>query len=281
MKHVVEKTKTSSKKKIEGWGKIPANSTIMTAFDPDFNLNEQLQLGSITTIKQDNFDYIVYTGIYLDKKDKTAGNFFMKIDLNKGKEVSKTVTNFDVPTAKLYDEMDALPWTGKEKLISYKTVLDKTTEDVYSISYGATQGIFVTKFMKDGQVRWTKAIPRSADKQRPGFGYALSKGRFYFICLDNPKNMEGVDITNFSFDKVKGYGASTGQNVVCFSIDDNGKISKSVLGNNDFSTLNFIVPELLDFTASSYYGVNTDLSAVPIFRYSNGKREQFVRFKFE
>jgi hypothetical protein len=121
--------------------------------------------------------------------------------LNKSVLIEKKITDFDESTAKLYKELEELPWKDSRKLIAYKTVIDNTTGDVYSIHYGGTKSIFVTKFTKDGVVSWTKVIPRMADKPRPGFVYAMKKGQFHFVCLDNPENIDAIDSNNFLSNK--------------------------------------------------------------------------------
>ncbi len=281
---IIKKTSSSPEQFIEGVGKIPVKATKMSAADIDFTLGDHIDITATRMATQPNLEYIVYAGTFINKKSKVkgqnAGNFFIKVDLNKSKEISRTITYFDEKTSKLYDELDEIG-TSDQKLYSLRTIIDDKTDDVYTISYGLTKSIFVTKFDKEGKVIWTQVVPRSADVQRPAFAYAVKGKQFFFVLLDNKKNMEKIDPNNFSFKDVKGYSASTGQNVMCFKINERGEMSRTLLSVNDFATTNFIPP----VPSESELVINTDaiqdLSNAPVYLYTNMKKEQFVRFKFE
>jgi hypothetical protein len=93
-----------------GIGKIPVNSTSMTAFDLNPTVNDHAYLVSSVVQYQENYNYAVITGIFVDEKckgkcERRAGNFFMKIDLNNSKIINKAFEYFDGNAGKVYTDL--------------------------------------------------------------------------------------------------------------------------------------------------------------------------------
>lgn len=261
-----------------GIGKIAFSSTALKTFDLNIEVNDHAYLTANILQYDDNFDYAIVTGIFIDvpcKRDKSCvrkeGNYFMKVDMNTSKVITAKYEYFDDATHAIYKDMDDLA-SDYEKVFCFSSIIDKTNEDVYSMAAGKYSGvILVTRFDKSGKVIWTKVLPRSKMPYHPGFVYAFEKGNLFFIFLDNPKNIEGIaDINNFLVKKIKDQGGITGANIVCMSITKEGALKRTVLGKNEKDTANFI-PDYI-----------TNLSEEPpILNLKNRDKEQYIRFEFQ
>jgi hypothetical protein len=261
--------------KSAGLGKIPLKSTEMNGFDLDIGVNDHAYLTSNNLQYQDNYDYAVLTGIFIDvpckgKKNcvRREGAFFMKIDLNKPKIVSQEYQYFDDKTHEQYKDLfDAAD--NYQRLYCISSIIDKKNEDVYNISVGHHQAIVATRYSKDGKVIWTKVLPREGISSSSAFAYAYENGKLFFIYLDNPKNMENVNIKEFNIKDVKSLSAVTGAHVICISISKEGDLARTLLSENEKDTANFN-PETYDNLSEQ----------PPVYNLKNRDKEKFVRFDF-
>lgn len=257
-----------------GIAKMPLASKTLKLFDLNISVNDHAYLTSNVLEYQENYNYAVITGIFNDipckgkKCVRGAGNYFMKVDLNTAKVITSTFEYFDEKTNKIYLDLEDYNADFK-KLFAIESMIDKVTEDVYSISAGYTQTIFVTRFDKNGKVIWTRVIPRST-YTIAGFAYAIKNKNFYFMTLENPKNIETVDIDNFEIKKVRTFSVATGQNLVCYALNKEGKLSRSLLSINEKRTANFIPS-----------GIENLSSRSSVYQLINGKMEQFALFDFK
>ncbi len=267
----------SRKEGSPGIGKIAFSSTQLKTFDLNIDVNDHAYLTANILQYDDNFDYAIVTGVFVDvpcKKKKECerkeGNYFMKVDMNTSKIVTAKYEYFDDATHAIYKDMGDLS-ADYEKVFCFSSIIDKTNEDVYSMAVGKYSGIIlVTRFDKVGKVIWTKALPRGQMLSHQGFVYAFEKGSLFFIFLDNPKNLENVpDINNFLVKKIKDQGAVTGANIVCMSISKDGALKRTVIGKDEKDKANFI-PDYI-----------TNLSEQPpILNLKNRDKEQYIRFEF-
>jgi hypothetical protein len=259
-----------------GVGKIPVNSTQMNSFDLNIGVNDHAYLISNNLQYNQSFDYAVITGVFIDipcksKKncERKEGAFFMKIDLNKSKVISAEYQYYDDKIHNqykgLFDSMD-----DYKRLYCISSIIDKKNDDVYNISVGYLEAIFVTRFNKDGKVVWTKVLPRKGVNVNSAFAYAFENGKLYFIYLDHPKNMEGVNINDFSVKDVKGLSAVTGANVISMSIDKDGELTRTLLNTNERDSANFST-DTYDYLSGQ----------PPIYNLKNRDKEKFIRFEFK
>ncbi|HET6226510.1 MAG TPA: hypothetical protein VFF27_09545 [Bacteroidia bacterium] len=257
-----------------GIGKIPASpDSKFIPFDLNVGVNDHAYLFTNNLQYDKNLNYAVITGIFIDvpckgKKncERKEGTFFMKIDLNQSKIITKQHYYFDEKLHQyykdLFDRMD-----DYERLTTVTSVIDKQNEDVYTISWGYRETILVTRFTKDGQLVWCKPLPRGIVTYKNGFGYAVKNGKFYMIYTDVPKNME-LDINNFSVSKIKTQASASGANVVAVSIDNTGKAEQKIIRTFDKGAANFN-PETIDNL----------LEQPPLYNLKNRDKEQFIRLE--
>lgn len=260
---------------LPGIGKIPANSNKMISFDLNIGVSDHAYLTSNDLLYDKNFNYAFVTGMFIDvpcksKRDceRKEGVFFMKIDLNRSKILTKQAYYFD---DKLHDYYKNLfdNMGNYERLGCVTSTIDKKTEDVYSFFMGLRETMMVARFTKEGKLIWCKPLPRGKGliDLAHGFSYSIHNKKLYLIYTDDPHNME-LDANNFEVKKVKLKSSITGANVVSVTIDDSGNIQQKILSVNEKTTANFN-PEDIDNLAES----------APIYNLKNRDKEQFVRFE--
>jgi hypothetical protein len=252
-----------------GIAKVPVNSTELTSFDLNLGVNDHAYLISNVLQYDDNFDVAIITGVFIDvsckgKDCRKEGLYYLKVDLNKSKVISAKHTYFDETMHKEYKDLFD-PYSDYNRLYCVTSILDKATGDVYMISSGMREALFVNRFDKNGEVLWTKIVPRYDTKK---YAYAFKKGSLHIIYLEHPKGME-VEANSATVKSVKSFSAATGMNVVCMSFSKDGQAKKTVLFTNERDTANFI-PETID-----------DLSErSPVYSLKNRDKEKFIRFEF-
>jgi hypothetical protein len=258
-----------------GIGKMPLATSKLLAFDLNIDVNDHAYLITNSLEYGKNFSYAVITGIFIDvpckgKKncERKEGAFFMKVDLDHSKMIAKQYYYFDDKLHQHYRDLFDKA-NDYERLGAVASVIDKKTEDVYSIYMGLRETMLVTRFTKEGKLVWCKPLPRGKGliDQAPGFGFSVINKKIHFIYTDDPKNME-LNANDFKVGKVSLKSAITGANVVCVTIDDAGVIEQKALSVNERSTANFN-PETIDNLSEQ----------PPIYNLKNRDKEQFVRFE--
>jgi hypothetical protein len=260
---------------LPGIGKIPASSNQMISFDLNIGVSDHAYLTSNDLLYDKNFHFAYVTGMFIDvpckgKKncERKEGVFFMKIDLDHSKILTKQAYYFDdnlhTYYRDLYDNM------GKyERLGCVTSAIDKKTEDIYTVFMGLRETMMAVRFTKDGKLIWCKPLPRGKGliDLAHGFSYSIHNKKLYLVYTDDPNNME-LDPNNFKVGKVKLKAAITGANVVCVTIDDAGIVQQKVLSVNERTTANFNPAEIDNLTERT-----------PIYNLKNRDKEQFVRIE--
>lgn len=256
--------------------KIPANSDKATFLELDYSLKENTPLKSVIVHFSDNLNYVVINGYVIDGPSKgdpqrNVANFFVKVDLTNLTLVAKKTEYFDEQAAKVYADIKDI-YGGYDKLFTKESIIDPVTDDVYLISYGSVFSIFVTHFDKNGNVLWTKAVPRHAPNDITSFSYAYRNKTIYFLFLDSKKNIADIDINNFEIRNVADFNSPFGQNLICISIGKTGNLKRNVVGVMEKKTPIYLPEETENLSKKSIYHFRDEI---------NGKKEQYVSFDFK
>ncbi len=256
-----------------GIGKMPAAASKLMIFDLNVDVNDHAYLLTNSLEYGKNFSYAVITGIFIDlpckgKKncERKEGTFFMKIDLDHAKVLSKEYYYFDDKLHQYYKDLFD-KFNEYERLSTITSFIDKTNEDVYSISSGSRETLLITRFTKDGKQVWCKPLPRGIVTYKNSFAYAVKNGTFYMIYSDHPKNME-LDINNFAVNKIKTQAHSSGTNLIAVSIDNSGNAQQKTLREFEKDAPNFNL-ETIDNLAEG----------PPVYNLKNRDQELFIRFE--
>jgi hypothetical protein len=267
---------TDKERQRSGMGKIPVSSDKMIAVDLPLDVNDHAYLASHSTNYDKNFNYVYVTGFFTDipctKKEgenciQKEGNFYMKLDLNKGKILNKQVDYFDDGLHTYYTRLFDV-YNDHSRLNVITSVMSKTDE-LFVIARGDLKTIFVTHYSKDGKLIWRKPLSFEPFQGIGDFAWALKNDDLYIVYLEHPKNLE-QDVTDFDPKKLKETQYPKKAVVVAVKIDKTGNVSREIIADNKEQDVKF------DFywTASRIYDNE-------IYHLREGDDEKFIKFELK
>jgi hypothetical protein len=125
----------------------------------------------------------------------------------------------------IFDEDGSMILIGEQSYyVTYSYYNGKTwvTRTVYY-----RNDIFAQRIGKDGELLWTKKIPKAQSGGSPtGFSFRVTKynGNYYFLFMDNAKNL---NLT--SAEAPASFGGGYGGVLSCVKLSDDGQMNKTIL----------------------------------------------------
>jgi hypothetical protein len=248
----------------------------------------------------------ILAGVFKDpeetdrKKKKTApprsaGLFYVAIDLKEGKAGKSTSSYFTEPALqKLTYKTNAGGKDPGDKYISIIQIVEmnKTfyvvAENSFAITVSSNNGshttdyhmeLIVSKLKSDGTIEWTKVLPKatgtretyamSDETASTKYNFVINNGKMNFIYLDHPKNAKKYTLDNYEPGELGTVQGVHGPNLICVSLDAAGNAERSILHENeDFC----VIPQVEDVLFNN----KKDL----LIYMKNGKEEKFGTIGF-
>jgi len=231
------------------------------------------------TIKVTNDGKAILAGVFKDpqekdrKKRKTApprqaGIFCVGIDMKTGATNKSTASYFsESALQKLTYKTGAGGTNPGEKYLSVSQVVEMNgsvyvvVEHAYAITVSSSNGgshttnyqmeLIVSKLKPDGNVEWTKVLPKSTQTRNSSsdetastkYNFVISNNKMNFIYLDHPKNAEKYTIDNYEPGELGDVKGVRGPNVICVTLDASGNAERTIIHKNeDFC----VIPQVED-----------------------------------
>jgi|GEM_PF-4032629 len=258
------------------------------AFDEDeveeFDVEAQNGKGYVSDMVMDVNEHLICTGFYgTSSSTAVTGTFFFKYDRETGDELVADLQEFDRDfLEEFYSEkqLEKADKKGKDLTVPsmvFRDLIYNTDgscmligeqyymqQVCYTTSRGTTcyyiynyNDIVVVKISADGDIIWTKKIPKKSSDTQNGFylsyGMLLQNDKLVFYFNDNPKNLNLKDPK-----KVERLGPLKQSVLVAVSLDSDGEMEKTEVQTYEEKGSMYFRPKL-------YHQISKDALVMPMF----------------